>query len=227
MAARRIVGIDPGPTESGLVVLDPDKGVVFARVMRNKDVLERFVAASVYQPNDGLAIEWVSSFGMPVGREVFETCLWAGRYLQAWPYPDEATLIPRAEVKLALCGSSRAKDGNIRQALLDLFPATGGGETPQVGTRGKPGPLYGVATHTWAALAVAVVASWREAQRDGAPTPLYAAPTPLEQLCSAPPQSAHEKALEVAQAEKAAQAERERRARIRPAARAPRMRFQA
>ena len=45
------------------------------------------------------------------------------------------------------------------QALLDLFPRTGGGATPQIGTKGKPGPLYGVSSHAWAALGVAVTAS--------------------------------------------------------------------
>lgn len=43
-------------------------------------------------------------------------------------------------------------------ALLDLFPRTGGGATPQIGTKAKPGPLYGVSSHAWAALGVAVTA---------------------------------------------------------------------
>lgn len=52
---------------------------------------------------------------------------------------------------------------DVRKALLDLFPRTGGGATPQVGTKAKPGPLYGISTHAWAALGVAVtVAGIRE-----------------------------------------------------------------
>jgi hypothetical protein len=53
-------------------------------------------------------------------------------------------------------GNQRAKDPNIRQALLDIFPGTGGGATPQIGTKAKPGPLYGVTSHAWSALAVAI-----------------------------------------------------------------------
>ena len=193
---RRFVGIDPGPVLSGLVVLDPSRGVTLAQVLDNRDVLRWITAARVYKPDDGLAVEWVSSFGMPVGREVFETCLWAGRFLQAWPYPEDVTLIPRKEVKLALCGSSVAKDANVRQALLDLFPATGGGNVPQIGIKSHPGPLYGIGTHGWSALAVAVVASWREAARDGHPTPLYASPTPIEQLCTEAIPTAHDVAVE-------------------------------
>ena len=62
-------------------------------------------------------------------------------------------------VMVHLCHDSRAKDTNIRQALLDLFPRAGGGATPQVGTKGKPGPLYGVSSHAWPALAVAITVS--------------------------------------------------------------------
>jgi hypothetical protein len=53
-----------------------------------------------------------------------------------------------------LCNSMRAKDANIRRRVLDIFPATGGGKTPQIGTKGHPGPLYGVTSHAISALAL-------------------------------------------------------------------------
>lgn len=103
-----------------------------------------------------LAIEMIASYGMPVGREVFETCVWIGRFQQAWHSPEDVRLVYRKDVKLHLCGTAKAKDANVRQALLDLYPRTGGGATPQIGTKAKPGPLYGVSSHAWPALAVAV-----------------------------------------------------------------------
>jgi len=111
-------------------------------------------------PDNGatLAIEMIASYGMAVGREVFETCVWIGRFQQAWHTPDGVKLVYRRDVKMQLCGSPKAKDANIRQALLDMFPATGGGKTPQIGTKAQPGPLYGITSHAWAALAVAVTA---------------------------------------------------------------------
>ncbi|MBQ1764316.1 MAG: hypothetical protein IIZ92_15615 [Aquincola sp.] len=100
---------------------------------------------------DTLAIEMIASYGMPVGREVFETCVWIGRFVQAWHSPDKVRLVYRRDVKLHLCGSPRAKDPNIRQALIDkLGPA---------GTKKDPGPTYGVKSHAWAALGVAVTAA--------------------------------------------------------------------
>jgi len=59
-------------------------------------------------------------------------------------------LVPRRDVKMHLCSSVRAKDGNIRQALIDRFGADG--------TKRKPVPLAGISQHRWAALAVAVTA---------------------------------------------------------------------
>jgi hypothetical protein len=60
----------------------------------------------------------------------------------------DVSLVFRRDVKLHLCDSPRAKDGNVRQALLDRLG-------PQ-GTKKAPGPTYGVKSHEWAALAVAV-----------------------------------------------------------------------
>ena len=62
-------------------------------------------------------------------------------------------MIYRKDVKLHLCGSPRAKDSNIRQALIDRF---GPGKEKAIGLKKTPGPLYGVKSHVWAALAVAV-----------------------------------------------------------------------
>ena len=95
-----------------------------------------------------LAIEMIASYGMPVGREVFETCVWIGRFVESWRAPDDVLLVYRRDVKLYLCGSPRAKDANIWQALKDKLG--------EVGTKAKPGPLYGVQSHARAALAVAV-----------------------------------------------------------------------
>jgi hypothetical protein len=154
-----ILAIDPGTVISGWCVLGA-AGVVASGVADNGDLLVMVQQSSA----DRLAIEMIASYGMPVGREVFETCVWIGRYLQAWAGPEAVELVYRKDVKMHLCGTPRAKDPNVRQALLDMFPATGGGKTPQIGIQSKPGPLFGVVSHAWAALAVAVTATkWETA----------------------------------------------------------------
>jgi hypothetical protein len=152
-----ILAIDPGPTQSGWVIYDA--GCVAASgVSANDDMLMTVRSA----PVDRLAIEMIASYGMAVGREVFETCVWIGRFQQAWRNPGSVELVYRQEVKLHLCGTAKARDANIRQALLDMFPRTGGGKTPQIGTKNQPGALYGVSTHAWPALGVAVTVEARK-----------------------------------------------------------------
>lgn len=149
-----ILALDPGPEQTGWVLYDSER-VRGGGVLSNAAVLN-FLQNDWRGDGAVLAIEMIASYGMPVGREVFETCVWIGRFQQAWHTPEAVRLVYRKDVKLHLCGSPRAKDPHIRQALIDLFPATGGGATPQIGTKAKPGPLYGVSTHVWPALGVAV-----------------------------------------------------------------------
>lgn len=149
-----ILAIDPGTEQSGYCLFDGEK-VVEAGVMENAELLKRLDCGWMTQT---LAIEMIASYGMAVGREVFETCVWIGRFVQAWREPEAVKLIYRRDVKQHLCGSAKAKDANIRQALIDLFPRTGGGKIPQIGTKSQPGPLFGVSSHAWAALGVAVTA---------------------------------------------------------------------
>lgn len=148
----RIFAIDPGTTESGWVLLEAGR-VHDSGVHHNHDVL-RWIKPG--QGADMLCIEMIAGMGMTVGQTTFETVRWIGRFQQAWRDPEAVHLVYRRQVKTYLCGNQQAKDGNIRQALLDIFPDTGGGATPQIGTKAKPGPLYGVSSHAWSALAVAV-----------------------------------------------------------------------
>jgi hypothetical protein len=177
----RITGIDPGTTHSGVVVLSDAGHVLQAGVLPNEQVLQ-WLGEAAPDMDMQLAIEWISSYGMAVGREVFETCRWVGRFQQVWHAPEAVTLITRGEVKLQLCHSSRAKDPNVRQALIDLYQPTGGGSCPQIGTTKQRGPLYGVSSHAWSALAVAVVASGRAAKANREMVAAFMGETPLERI---------------------------------------------
>lgn len=150
VAKSRILAIDPGTTHSGWVEYR-DGAVTNCGVLPNSEVFD------LMQPNylhSMVAIEMIASYGMAVGAEVFETCLWIGRFMQV-AGPERVRLVYRKEVKSHLCGSQKAKDANIRQALIDRW----GGKAEAIGNIKKPGPLYAVKSHAWAALAVAVTAA--------------------------------------------------------------------
>ncbi|AVU02493.1 hypothetical protein EBA05_08575 [Xanthomonas oryzae pv. oryzae] len=141
----RVMAIDPGTEESGWCELW-DGVVADSGVSGNHELLLE-IHRGRFDYCCTLAIEMIASYGMPVGKEVFETCVWVGRFQQAWRAPGLVRLVYRRDVKLHLCGNVKAKDANIRQALLDLIG-------PQ-GTKKAPGPTFGVKKHAWAALGVA------------------------------------------------------------------------
>lgn len=148
----RILAVDPGPVESAYCLCSYD-AVLDAGKVPNREIFDML---NLHIAGFGivLAIEMVACYGMAVGAEVFETVRWIGRFQQFWRAPDEVHLVYRAEVKMELCGNTRAKDANIRQALIDRF----GGKEKAIGNKKSPGPLYGLKGDMWSALAVAVTA---------------------------------------------------------------------
>jgi hypothetical protein len=175
-----IYGIDPGPEESGLAVLQLPENFVAGFVYKNKVVEETLGRDwnSVLPFPIEVAIEWVANYGMAVGQETFKTCFQAGRFSKCneqLPYD----LIIRADVKLTLCGNMKAKDSHLRQQIIDMFggkeKAIGGNKCKKckgkkwfgagrpvctqcdgTGWLNPPGPLASVKSHAWSALAVAL-----------------------------------------------------------------------
>lgn len=139
-----ILAIDPGPESSGYCYYADGK-VYGCGHIGNREMLDRVKTDC----SDSIAIEMIASYGMAVGKDVFETCVWIGRFVEAAKVPVD--LVYRKDIKLHLCGTMKAKDANIRQALIDLLG--------KPGTKKNPGPTFGVTGHGWSALAVAVYAS--------------------------------------------------------------------
>lgn len=141
-----ILGIDPGNEKSAFVFWDGER-VRERDIVKNESILD--LAGVAKSEEYTIGIEMISSYGMPVGKEVFETCVWIGRFIQVM---GETRLICRHEIKNHFCNSQRAKDGNTRQALIDRF----GGKEKAIGKKKSPGPLYGIKGDEWSALAVAL-----------------------------------------------------------------------
>jgi len=159
-SAVSFLAIDPGNEQSALIELDdyprPVPGLPFGKYS-NETARQKLNAARFRaNPPTHLAIEMIAHMGMPAGRELFETAMWVGRFVECWGGPF--TLVYRNEVKLHICGTGRAKDSNIRQALIDRY----GGDRA-IGNKKTPGPLYLVSGDVWQALAVGV--TWFETRR--------------------------------------------------------------
>jgi len=141
-----VLAIDPGTNDSAYVVWDGK--VVREKAILPNDQLLNMARAWSFEDIDVVAIEMIACYGMAVGKETFETCLLIGRLQEAFERQGlTVKLIYRKEVCLHLCHSARAKDSNVRQALIDRHGAPG--------TKKKPGSIYGIASHLWSALAIA------------------------------------------------------------------------
>jgi hypothetical protein len=136
-----ILSIDPGTIQSAYVLWDvPTDSIIDKKIVPN-DIMLHIIKEN---QEAYVFIEMVASYGMPVGKEVFETVLWIGRFVQV---SNKYRLVYRKDVKMYWCHSMKAKDSNIRQALIDKY-----GEP---GTKNNQGKLYGVSKDIWSALAIA------------------------------------------------------------------------
>ena len=169
MTGPRVLAIDPGSSESGYALIDPGTctPLIVAKVPNAEMLRICYGYGDAHlELEDIVAIEMVASYGMAVGREVFETCVWIGRFREAvdseWRDVD---LVYRRDVKLHHCGSTKAKDSNITQALIDRFAP--GQPNRGKGTKANPGWFHGFAADMWQAYALAVLVADRLEQRAG------------------------------------------------------------
>lgn len=160
----RLLAIDPGPTDSAYVIIQDGAVPVSFGKVSNYELRNLILTAPEWFEADHVVIEMVASYGMAVGAEVFETCVWVGRFCEAvrgnW-YPfSEPTLVKRLPVKLHHCHDSKANDANIKTALVDRFAP--GVRNHGKGTKAEPGFFYGFHRDIWAAYALAVYAADQE-----------------------------------------------------------------
>ena len=149
-----IIAIDPGNTESAYCLMQDYKPVEFGKIANEALLTKIHYMDDSHVVPDAMVIEMVASYGMPVGKEVFDTCVWIGRYWEK--YHDtifgKVELIYRMEEKMTLCHDSKARDSNIRQALIDRFAVHD--KKNGKGTKKNPDWFYGFSADIWSAYAV-------------------------------------------------------------------------
>ena len=142
-----IIGIDPGCTESAAVIIH-QRAIVDHCYLPNAEFLD-WCKSFQDAENIDVIVEMIASYGMPVGREVFETCVFIGELKSL--FGPSMKRVTRIQVKSTICHSGKAKDANVRQALIDIYG--------KPGTKKNPGGTFGIVEDKWAALAVATAFS--------------------------------------------------------------------
>lgn len=158
--------IDPGSEQSAYVVYAPRRchPILDKAILPNIAMLAAMYDLRKTYPSAALIIETPVPRGQPMYTQLVTTILWIGRFWEA-AGKDFAPL-DRTRIKHIITGSTKTKDSHVRAALLSRFPSTGGGSIPQVGTKARPGPLYGFSKDLWAALAVAIAYSIQKHSED-------------------------------------------------------------
>lgn len=147
-----VIGVDPGTTKSAYVAWDgasiheigTEANPQVAKYLRSTQARTALRTVVVF--------ESIESYGMAVGREIFETIFWTGRMFQIARDtigPKNVYRLPRRAIKKHLCRSNRVKDKHIRAALLKRFENQHWEKL--------------ITSHQWAALAVAV--TWWDTER--------------------------------------------------------------
>ena len=156
-----ILAIDVGTTETGYCLMDKDtyKPIKFGKI-GNEELL-KIVKEEKY---DELVYEEFQSYGMPIGVSTITSITWNGRYIQsALDRGEKVNFIYRKDEKMNLCHSMKAKDSNIRQALIDRFAKfdfkNGKGNKKQQDW------FYGFSKDIWAAFAVGC--TYLDKQKEG------------------------------------------------------------
>lgn len=144
-----IIAIDPGNVQSGYCVIDQKtlRPLEFGKI-DNEELLKKLESAAK-QGWRWAVIEMVASYGMSVGRDVFDTTFWIGRFYQVLSSWCPVRMMCRIEEKKHICHDSRANDTAIRRALIDRFAAHDlkNGK----GTKKAPDFFYGFKADVWAA----------------------------------------------------------------------------
>lgn len=160
-----ILGLDPGTYESAWAVYDPATGKLETAGQVANRVMATMLREQCWFAPPGrelvLVIEMLKSYGNALGDSVLETCVWIGRFIEAWTWPDlgrrqtgQVVRLPRKTIVTVLCNNPRANDTNVRAELMNRF---GRSRDRSIGTKAAPGPLYCVKRDMWSALAVAIV----------------------------------------------------------------------
>ena len=151
----RVLAIDAGDVKSAYTIWDNNQKKIVEKAWIDNEVFLETLRKLPNAAFDIVVIEQLVSMGMPVGMTTFNTIFQNGRLHEMFVTQKgiEPVWVNRLDVKMHLCMSTRAKEGNVRQALVNRF-----GEPS---TKKKPHDTYNELTdkiyfgsHFWSCLAL-------------------------------------------------------------------------
>lgn len=148
----KILGIDPSNVHSAYCLVDTkDMHPIEFGIIDNQEMIKNIKRIKEECGENEIihfVIEGMQNQGMPVGNTVFDTVLLIGRFIEHAIFNsyDKIIMIYRRDEKLCICNNTRAKDSNIRQALINKYG--------EVGIKKNQGFFYGFKKDCWAAFAV-------------------------------------------------------------------------
>lgn len=150
-----IIAVDPGCVQSAYLILH-GKNIVSSSKLVNFELRRLLTHMDGYRV---LAIEGMQSYGLPVGREVLDTVVWIGRFIEASTAPNIWPVF-RPAVRAYFLGVTKkgvkSGDAAIRKAMLARYGAE---------------HTHGLHSDQWSALALATYVADKEAS--GAKPPVY------------------------------------------------------
>ena len=151
MNTTQVLGIDQGTYQSAWVLWN-GQTVLGHGIEPNFILIDRL--RNWPMPYPDFAIEELVSYGpKTASHELLDAAYIGGVFVGTWPGILHITRMRRVDIKKHLCGTiAGVNDAVLRGELIHRF----GGKEKAVGKKATPGPFYGIKSHTWQALALAV-----------------------------------------------------------------------
>lgn len=148
-----LLGIDPGPELHGYALLDTETW----RVLASGNSPTPLIYARGAPILDGIAIENVQPMGQVLSHGLLATIraqIELEREAQELMY-RAPILVPRVAVKRELVGKHNCNEPHVNAALRARYCERHKcSESALKGTKKNPGPLFGISSHAWPALAL-------------------------------------------------------------------------
>lgn len=148
-----ILALDVGTERTAYTLLNSNYEILSSDIISNEELLIEIKKMKEFA--NIFVFEEFASYGMPIGKTTMEAIKWNGRFIQKALDCGYKEIVPmlRKDVKINLCQTMKAKDTNIRVALVERYAKHDFKRGK--GTKDNPDVLYGFKKDMYSSLAIA------------------------------------------------------------------------